>query len=449
MNQTYNDPVKEKARQKQKDFIARNLTSFKDPRQVRVVCFPGAEVEGEAGLEITSIYDPLRIPRSNITGIEADPRKAQRLRESNLGIRVHEGYDLDFFKQAEEQYDIISLDYTGNRDRSKRKSLIEIAGNQLLYRNGILCTNHSGYRESRESQELLMSATLQRLIGEGFSPEEIQQIIDRQESEEKLLDLSAMRESYIDAILAFFRMGKSLRKPNKILEMHPRGKQIHGNFSRDFYKMFPPGSEELEEVFSRGDWEPETFDVRLLVAYKEVQQKALLEYIMNANRLIPHTANLFLNSIYHTQNGALFAREIESYGYTSNKKTPMELDLISFRSSETIYGPFQNNLFYNPKNGRMRFTRRISSKKIQEVSDADWEVHKTKIPERVHLGSSWKPKPKKKSPQLEEITRAQAVDLLQSGIPTTEIAETFSGFSKMQLAALKAHYVTMGKEFKE
>jgi hypothetical protein len=68
MVRSYNDPAKQKAREKLTEFIGKNLLNFRKPNQVRVVCFPGAEVEGEEALEIKEVYDSLGIPRKNIIG---------------------------------------------------------------------------------------------------------------------------------------------------------------------------------------------------------------------------------------------------------------------------------------------------------------------------------------------------------------------------------------------
>jgi len=48
---TYNDPAKQRSREKLLEFIKKHL-SFRKPRDLRVVCFPGAEVEGEEALEV-------------------------------------------------------------------------------------------------------------------------------------------------------------------------------------------------------------------------------------------------------------------------------------------------------------------------------------------------------------------------------------------------------------
>ena len=63
MVRSYNDPVKSLAREKQKQFIQRNLLPYKKPKNLRVLCFPGAEVDGEEAIEVKEIYDQLGIPR--------------------------------------------------------------------------------------------------------------------------------------------------------------------------------------------------------------------------------------------------------------------------------------------------------------------------------------------------------------------------------------------------
>ena len=62
------------------------------------------------------------------------------------------------------------------------------------------------------------------------------------------------------------------------------------------------------------------------------------------------------------------------------------------------------------------------------------------IPERIYLGSSWKPK--------DRLTEEQAKELLVSGCSPAEISEVYAGFTKMQLAAFKAHQ-TMGTYSKD
>ncbi len=84
---------------------------------------------------------------------------------------------------------------------------------------------------------------------------------------------------------------------------------------------------------------------------------------------------------------------------------------------------------------------RIKGKKLLKIWQEIREEKNFKMPERIHLGSSWKP-PKRK----ERISKKKAIELLRGGFSPKEIVECFSGFTKRQLAAFKAHYVTMGKE---
>jgi hypothetical protein len=79
--------------------------------------------------------------------------------------------------------------------------------------------------------------------------------------------------------------------------------------------------------------------------------------------------------------------------------------------------------------------------KLGNLGEVIKKADTTKISERTYLGSSWKP-PKRK----ENISKEEAVDLLKAGYSPAEIEAVYNGFTKMQLAALKAHYITMGKE---
>lgn len=461
MSQTYNDPTKEKARGKQRDFIKRNLLSFKDPKQIRVVCFPGAEVDGEAGLEITSIYDPLGIPRSNITGIEADPKKAQRLRESNLGIRVFEGYDLDFFRQSSRQYDVISLDYTGNRSEDKWKTLHQIAGREQLYGNGVLCTNYSAYREGGKTKRQIES-----LQGDAFMKasgvngnERLQELWD--ELDKGNIDLTTQRDNLSLRLINILRMGTSSLEKISLLESHPTYEYVQ----EELKKMEREQREQSPERFSldgridlgEGEWGPSH---HFSFVYRDFHMRALSYHIEKVNGIRPNAANFFMNFFVYGEMDPRFPRVMERYGYTSNKGTPMEMDLVATISYDRTYKGTTGKFFYRPETGVIttregplflnKENGRRNIRHWKDVLKSEDRIHTAldfEIPEREHLGSSYNPKPRAK--KLDPISKAEAVDLLKAGVTPSEIAETFSGHTKMQLAALKAHYVTMGKEFKD
>ena len=63
LTRTYNDPAKQLARQKLKEFIARHY-SEKRRKDLKVLCFPGAEAEGEEALEVREVYDKVIVPNN-------------------------------------------------------------------------------------------------------------------------------------------------------------------------------------------------------------------------------------------------------------------------------------------------------------------------------------------------------------------------------------------------
>jgi len=91
--------------------------------------------------------------------------------------------------------------------------------------------------------------------------------------------------------------------------------------------------------------------------------------------------------------------------------------------------------------------------KTKRVIEQSLKVIFTTTSPAVYLGSSWKPSKNngtennKDSSELtqdkEKISKEDAIDLLRSGCSTQEIFDCYSGFSKQQLAAFQAHYVTM------
>src|SRR3989344_2928766 len=162
MDKTYNDPVKQKAREKLRDFIARNL-SFIKPKDIHVLCFPGAEKEGEEAIEVKEVYDPLGIPRKNIVGLETDKIKFERLQRADLGIELVKASDTRFLERAGAEgrrFDVISLDYTSFLTDERMYALDLIDGDELLGNFGIIATNYMGRREHKDAQSLLKLNTL-------------------------------------------------------------------------------------------------------------------------------------------------------------------------------------------------------------------------------------------------------------------------------------------------
>ncbi|MEK6898776.1 MAG: hypothetical protein AABW79_01630 [Nanoarchaeota archaeon] len=114
-----NDPAKAKARDLLRGMVDRTLLRFQKPSDLYVLCFPGIDAA-----EIHQVYDPLSIPRENITGIERDPRVAQALEDKKLGIRIVNKSIENFVKEQDSfSFDVNSLDYCGPINQEQIGSL--------------------------------------------------------------------------------------------------------------------------------------------------------------------------------------------------------------------------------------------------------------------------------------------------------------------------------------
>lgn len=104
--------------------------------------------------ELEQIYDKLGIPRENITTVEKDPKKKQRIKNSNFGIRLIEDYSSidDFIRDTDEKFDIINIDYSGNMNWQQVITISNIAVKDMLRDRGILATWYSGRRENTLTQ---------------------------------------------------------------------------------------------------------------------------------------------------------------------------------------------------------------------------------------------------------------------------------------------------------
>jgi len=391
MSSTYQDPCKQKSRKKQRDFIARNLLRFKKPSDVRVVCFPGAELDGEEALEIKEIYDPLGIPRQNIVGLEADSERAERLRKADLGIVVEQIMDLDFFKEIERQFDVISLDYTGYRDEAKWQSLHQIAGRQLLYRNGILCTNYSARRESKKYQAQMLTLQADSILHTKQEHEKLDNLEEliKQFQKGASLNLSDLRNDLTHRTIMIMRMGTSAIKGIELLITHPyyiRAQEKLKEFEEETKRKSRFDGFHFLNRYDSGMGE-QGASHPLSYLYRKMHMECLAEFMVQKNGVTKNLASFFTHYLVDKEMKAQFPRAIERYSYNSNKNATMEMDLIAFTSAERVYRKLYGNIFYNQETGKLTEMKRISNK-LLELSREIIDQKDYEIPERLYLGSS-------------------------------------------------------------
>ncbi len=482
MVRSYDDPLKRQAREKLRHFIARKL-AFKKPSDIKVVCFPGAEVEGEEALEVKEIYDPLGIPRKNVVGLEKEQDQFKRLKRANLGIILTEApmSDLDFFTSTPDKFDVISLDYQGHQDESETKTLEQIAGRQVLSKYGILCTNYAGQRETRRLQSnMLIGFTSGAFLGHGkgmgfsgFSVDEVVNFWKQKYESNEDFELSQLRNAITFETLSTFLKGTENVSTPKLFQKHPYYEQL-----RELI-MTLPFDQLRSAIIGSGVIEPEDygtierFDVpkRLLVdsgiltsaEYEErvkgiddvrremfnhiVQIVAIRKHIAESLGLKKRERGLadFIGYVLNMQGvKSYFPRSIERYSYTSNKNMLMLLDLVAFDQNENAYREFGELISYGPQTGKISFRDQAKKdslmvrKRILGITRKFIALTSQAVPERIYLGSSWVPPPRK-----ERISKEEAVYLLSGGVPCAEIADTYAPFTVGQLAAFRAH-ITMG-----
>ncbi|MBI2630548.1 hypothetical protein HYW76_05605 [Candidatus Pacearchaeota archaeon] len=151
-----------------------------------------------------------------------------------------------------------------------------------------------------------------------------------------------------------------------------------------------------------------------------------------------------------------FPRAMERYSYNSNKNTLMLSDFIAFEQCPKIYRELGEIILVNEEERRIVWNpRHLSKHRIGRLVKNLFPLKQNltgrfqPLPERVYLGSSWTGHRRDGEVDVREngledaITRDDAIDFLRLGCSPKEIAECFPEFTKMQLAAFKAH-LTMG-----
>lgn len=462
---TYSDPVKQVSRERQRDFIARTLLSFRKPEDVRVVCFPGAEVDGEEAIEVREVYDPLGIPRQNIVGLEVDKAKADRLRGAGLGISVENCLDLDFFRNTERQFDVVSLDYTGQQTETRLRAIEMLVGRHKLNKYGVLCTNFSTGREGSDMQKRLFHKNSRYIIDLAGKIVENERCDSRISSLEGILngvdalDLRDARDALTTELVRILKLGKRNICDLEILRSHPYSQQVIEDV-REYLKtvISSEGYERKKALLSSaGIFTPEEYDSLHTGSdlNSNIMQRNLLKGLSEhvADVMAPFFRRRLPEAFYDSiaclleaqENKPYFPTSIERYSYNSNKNTMMFMDLFYLDCLENQYSRLKDVFSVECSPFRLRWNpfrelpRRVL-RKLVKVEEAFAEADKTIVPERLYLGSSWRPP--------ERISKRDAIELLRSGCSPADISDCYAGFSKMQLAALKAHYVTMGKDVK-
>ncbi len=341
MSKSYNDPVKSKVREKLRDFIKKHVLAYRMASDVRVACFPGAEQEGEEALEVREIYDPLGIPRKNITGLERDAEKADRLRTANLGIEVICSEASDYFlTTGAKPFEVINLDYTGQLTLDEALTLEYIASRQLLANYGVLATTYYTSRESESMKRLLALRKLNLLEDtngkwEELKEKNLEEIQRRAISNVETMISSSDREMLRDGItyeIISIMAGGTINRPI-----------IKNMFSDDCFKekiLTAVGNEmnhrpeiysnmaEINRMSVKRNMELYEDGFILEQAYLRIRSGMLVESLLKI--FTREGARALVTSLNYAYQKSYIAKSLERYFYTSNSGSPMIVDFSKF-----------------------------------------------------------------------------------------------------------------------
>lgn len=408
--QSYRDPVKSVARKKWRRFLEKNMKGR--PSGWRVACFPWGDADHS--YEIEEVYDPLGIPRQNIVGIERDPDKLERLRTLGLGIELFNGPDLAFFQTQDRKFDIVNLDYDGTFNDWARLTLLEVSSKRRLTGRATLGVTVLGRREDRNNTAFYrgqadittrMTNDLLRLFGHATGK-------TYQPSRDEVMSY------YTNAVMV---------QPNSIGRNNPLVEQL-------MRTGIPPQLAGLQH----SDPEVRMWAVNKLHEFLKAKD---VGGFVNEEGL-----NLLASLAIVSSENPYLLRRNERYSYLSENGSPMLVDFFLFEEMKTVsrfkylIDSINGNTYFNPLKffhtawGIVPFDPNSMRKLAQQMDEDSEIIIEPEFPPRIHLGSSYKPKPRLKGEKYYELRKAGATD--------QEILESHKTTAR-QIAAFRAH-VTMG-----
>lgn len=453
MAKSYDDPVKSESRTRLRKFIEKNLLPFARPRDIKVLCFPGAEQDGQEGLEIKEVYDPLKIPRKNIIGLETDQKRYERLMHAGLGITAVKQTDLEYLCTAEKPFHVISLDYTGPKGQELDQATSLIAARQLLTPLSILALNNYAMRESKTRREFIVyNMLITRNMAapqeeEGYSSlrQLTTSISDITIDDVSTAGLATERDAFTLQVYANLMNGTGAVDSQRsrvapFLLRHPRAEEVTASV--------------LERITHEGITSKELIHHILFAAHFDALSKYLADTVPGFQKLAPAQREIEGRSLarlfFTTEVDAYLPKNIERYKYRSNSGGNMELDLFAIATLRR-YKPLLGDITHDStilsflddeealqRHGRNRIKQIVTKLQRAQHELSVCHISQDSLPVREDLGSSYVPPLRK-----QQLSRAEAIELLRGEIPITEILECYKGFTAGQLAAFKAH-ITMG-----
>jgi hypothetical protein len=364
MPKSYIDPDKQLSRVMLLNFIRKywqKLSNYAD--EMRVICLPGAENEGEEALEVIEIYDQLKIPRQAIFGFEKDAKRCQRLVNANLGINVFNMDVLDFLRNYQgEQFNIVSLDLTCKKNPDINRIIFQLVGKQLLSKFSVLMINTYGTRENMEQNYLKFQAGYNR----GLGPQIMTQLTSTKDGNFELLS-----EHFSKINPHQFELGEARDLFTKdIIRSLALGRYALDQEFDDLIKAYPYAKTYGQEC-----------EARLIAKGAPKAAFGLIVEAFHKEKMLDHLQKLF-NRLDYQQcfwileylsplfAGTYFVRQIERFKYVSNSHAPMEMDIFLTENCLDYYKRIAPMFHFAPgyDDGKiLRLSPKFNSKRVNKV----------------------------------------------------------------------------------
>lgn len=452
------DWAKAKSRDLVKGMIERTLLTFRKPKDISVLCFPGID-----GAEVIQVYDALGIPRENVVGLERDPEIAEQIRANCPGIEVV-NQSLEDYVTGLDRHDfsVISLDYTGGvtNEQLETSRLLKYGArsDHLVFHSANLIKRDRRSYGLYAQHEIMHAGQNEEYNPDGENPLNLIGCSDEQvgkltAANERLNELNRLtgeggslaslkREGYAGLVL------NPLQGPTKGLD----ALFLRWVAGEEYQKVIS----DFQGVVNRNssvDCKVDPENPFASVAHLPLFEGMLFESMKNffSSRLAEGGINLTSGSLDAFFNAARLGveprksfaiRAAKPYSYVSESGSPMAGVVALGSFPRNAYGHAQEMVRFlgYPSQcklaDRNRFLNefiRYGKDWLKVLSQEDCQAVEKAIREPIFLGSSAKP----------VLTKTKAIEEFRSGATVDEVRSKFRGVNGKPLAAWKAH-VTMG-----
>lgn len=446
------DWAKDKSRDLVRTTIDDTLMTFRKPKQMKVLCFPGIDA-----LEILQVYDQLGIPRKNITGIERYKDVADAIRAKNLGINVvNDTLENYVAKQSQFDLDVISLDYTqpiSNEEidtvtemvkKQKRNNFVLHVANSIrrdaqsddLYRGGLFGIDVSLHKQSIEENSAAVKDSLAAIDGFNTKRNENESSsIEKSRAFSKLILSTCSGYGYIGAGERFSE------QMDKIINF------LSGPYKSEIMDQMKEVAKKVGLEFIPSEKGPMSSikNKQFVEAYSVVTIKELLEQrTKNTLQKIDGLNSELCNAMmHHTKDEGFYRSVLERYySYISESGCPMVGDILFLQKPIYMLNHASNlmNLIGFPRDFAIKDQAEFSREYVGYVKSALEFYYKIKKfngqidpLERSFLGNASKP----------VLSKKRFLEELDAGHDVNYVKEKYRGWKNKPLTQWKAHY-TMG-----